>query len=169
MLEIEGRRFVNIADDVRLGKNVVLYEFVNLYGCDIGDDTQIGTFVEIQKDAVVGCRVRIQSHTFICSGVHIEDDVFIGHHVTFINDRYPQAATARTGNWKLEGITVKRGASIGSGATILCGVTIGEEAVVGAGSVVTRDVGPRTTVFGNPAMPKDDDLKTEGKKLHSAH
>lgn len=153
MLEIPGRRFVQIADDVRLGKNVIIYEFVNLYGCEIGDDTQIGTFVEIQKDAVIGKRVRIQSHTFICSGVQIEDDVFIGHQVTFINDRYPTACKAREDTWTLEGITVKKGASIGSGATILCGVTIGEEAVIGAGSVVTHDVNPKTTVAGNPARP----------------
>lgn len=153
VIEIPGRRFVQIADDVKFGKNVVIYEFVNLYGCEIGDDTQIGTFVEIQKDAVVGKRVRIQSHTFICSGVKIEDDVFIGHQVTFINDRYPRARKAREGTWTCEGITVRKGASIGSGATILCGVTIGEEAVIGAGSVVTHNVDPKTTVAGNPAQP----------------
>lgn len=153
MLEIPGRHFVQIADDVQLGKNVVIYEFVNLYGCEIGDDTQIGTFVEIQKDAVIGRRVRIQSHTFVCSGVKIEDDVFVGHNVTFINDRYPTASKAREGSWTLEGITVKKGASIGSGATILCGVTIGEESVIGAGSVVTQNVDPKTTVAGNPAKP----------------
>ena len=151
MIELPGRRFVNIASDVQLGKNVVIYEFVNLYGCEIGDDTQIGTFVEIQKDAVIGRRVRIQSHTFICSGVKVEDDVFIGHNVTFINDRYPTVVKAREGSWKLERITVKKGASIGSGATILCGVTVGEGAMVGAGSVVTRDVSAKTTVYGNPA------------------
>lgn len=148
---IPGRRFINISPDVRLGKNVVIYEFVNLYGCDIGDDTQIGTFVEIQKEAVIGRRVRIQSHTFICSGVKIEDDVFIGHNVTFINDRHPTAPKAREGKWTLERITVKKGASIGSGAVILCGITIGEDSVVGAGSVVTRDVAAKTTVVGNPA------------------
>lgn len=153
MIEIPGRRFVQIADDVRLGKNVVIYEFVNLYGCEIGDDTQIGTFVEIQKNVVVGKRVRIQSHTFICSGVKIEDDVFIGHNVTFINDRYPTSQKARQGSWTLEEVRVKKGASIGSGTTILCGVTIGEEAIIGAGSVVTRNVDPKTTVAGNPAKP----------------
>ncbi len=151
MITIPGRRFVNIADDVRLGKNVQIYEFVNLYGCEIGDDTQIGAFVEIQKEATVGRRVRVQSHTFICSGVTIEDDVFVGHQVTFINDRRPSAENARSGRWKLETTTVKKGASIGSGATILCGVTIGEGAVVGAGSVVTKDVPSGAVVAGNPA------------------
>ncbi len=151
MIELPGRRFINIAPDVRLGRNVVIYEFVNLYGCEIGDDTQIGTFVEIQKEVVIGCRVRIQSHTFICSGVKIEDDVFIGHNVTFINDRHPTAPKARAGKWTLERITVKKGASIGSGAVILCGITIGEDSVIGAGSVVTRDVAAKTTVVGNPA------------------
>ena len=151
MIQIPGRRFVNITDDVKLGKDVQIYEFVNLYGCQIGDHAQIGTFVEIQKDSFIGSRVRVQSHTFVCSGVRIEDDVFIGHHVTFVNDRYPSAKTARSGTWKMEKTTVQKGASIGSGATILCGVTIGEGAVVGAGSVVTRDVPPGTVVAGNPA------------------
>jgi len=151
VIEIPGRRFVNVADDVKLGRGVVIFEFVNLYGCDIGDETRIGTFVEIQRDATIGRRVRVQSHTFICSGVRIEDDVFIGHNVTFINDRRPSAEGARTGRWTLEPTTVKAGASIGSGAVIMCGVTIGEGARVGAGAVVTRDVPAGATVVGVPA------------------
>lgn len=150
-MEIPGRRYVNIADDVTLGKDVVIFEFVNLYGCAIGDESRIGTFVEIQRDATIGRRVRVQSHTFICSGVRIEDDVFIGHNVTFINDRHPSAEGARTGNWRLEPTIVKAGASIGSGAVILCGLTIGEGARIGAGAVVTRDVPPGATVAGIPA------------------
>jgi len=151
VIEIPGRRFVNIADDVKLGRGVAIFEFVNLYGCEIGDESRIGTFVEIQRDVTVGRRVRIQSHTFICSGVHIEDDVFVGHHVTFINDRHPSAETARTGAWTLEPTLVKRGASIGSGAVILCGVTIGEQARIGAGAVVLNDVPPGAVVVGVPA------------------
>lgn len=151
MIRIPGRNFVNVSDDVKLGRNVSIYEFVNLYGCEIGDETQIGAFVEIQRDAIVGRRVRIQSHTFICSGVRIEDDVFIGHNVTFINDRHPTAEKARNKTWKLEAVCVKKGASIGSGSTILCGVTIGANAVIGAGSVVTHDVPSDVVVCGNPA------------------
>lgn len=145
-----------IADDVKLGKNVKIFDFVNLYGCEIGDNTKIGTFVEIQKNARVGANVKVSTHTFICEGVTIEDDVFIGHGVTFINDKYP-SATAESGqlqteeDWAVIPTLVKRGASVGSGATILCGVTIGEDAIVGAGSVVTRDVPPNTVVAGNPA------------------
>lgn len=145
-----------IAPDVRLGKNVKVFSFTNLYGCEIGDDSRIGTFVEIQKNARIGCRCKIQSHTFICEGVDIEDEVFVGHGVVFINDRFPRSTT-RTGgmqtetNWLCEPTVVKRGASIGSNATILCGITIGESAVVGAGSVVTRDIPERTVVAGNPA------------------
>ena len=154
MIEIAGRRFVNIADDVRLGRDVVIFEFVNLYGCAIGDESRIGAFVEIQRDAVVGRRVRIQTHTFICSGVHIEDDVFVGHNVTFINDRHPSAEGARTGQWTLEPTVVKKGASIGSGAVILCGITIGENARVGAGAVVVEDVPAGVTVVGVPARPQ---------------
>lgn len=153
MIEIAGRRFVNIADDVKLGREVTIFEFVNLYGCEIGDGSRIGTFVEIQRDAAVGRRVRIQSHTFICSGVCIEDDVFIGHNVTFINDRHPSAEGARTGQWRLEATVVKKGASIGSGAVILCGLTIGEGARVGAGAVVVEDVPAGVTVVGVPARP----------------
>lgn len=153
MIEIAGRRFVNIADDVKLGRDVAIFEFVNLYGCEIGDESRIGTFVEIQRDATIGRRVRIQSHTFICSGVRIEDDVFIGHNVTFINDRHPSAEGARTGAWTLEPTIVRSGASIGSGAVILCGLTIGEGARVGAGAVVVNDVPARATVAGVPARP----------------
>ncbi len=151
MKVIRGRRYANVSDDVHLGKNVKVHEFTNLYGCHIGDDSQVGAFVEIQKGAWIGKRVRIQSHTFICQGVRIEDDVFVGHHVTFINDRYPRSKTARNRSWKLEKVTVKKGASIGSGSTILCGVTIGEKAMVGAGSVVVSHVAPRAVVVGNPA------------------
>lgn len=151
MIEIAGRRFVNIADDVKLGRDVAIFEYVNLYGCEIGDESRIGTFVEIQRNATIGRRVRIQSHTFICSGVRIEDDVFIGHNVTFINDRHPSAEGARTGAWTLEPTIVRSGASIGSGAVILCGLTIGEGARVGAGAVVVKDVPARATVAGVPA------------------
>jgi acetyltransferase-like isoleucine patch superfamily enzyme len=151
MREIPGLRFVNVADDVKLGRNVTIFEFVNLYGCEIGDDSRIGTFVEIQRDVVIGKRVRIQSHTFVCSGVVIEDDVFVGHNVTFINDRRPTARDAAAGSWKLEPVRVCRGASIGSGATILCGVTIGENAAIGAGAVVIDDVPAGITVAGVPA------------------
>jgi len=147
---------LRIAPDVRLGKGVKLYAFVNLYGCDIGDDSRIGTFVEIQKGVHVGKRVKISSHTFICEGVTIEDEVFVGHGVMFINDKYPRAAnqdgTSQTeADWKVAPTRVMRGASIGSNATILCGVTIGERAVVGAGSVVTHDVPADTIVAGVPA------------------
>ena len=145
-----------ISPDVKLGKNVKIFSFVNLYGCEIGDHTKIGTFVEIQKNAVVGRNCKISSHTFICEGVHIEDDVFIGHNVTFINDLYPRATSVsgqlQTENdWKVIETYVKKGASIGSSATILAGVTIGEFAVVGAGAVVTKDVPPHTVVAGVPA------------------
>lgn len=153
MKAIPGRRFVNVADDVTLGRDVVIFEFVNLYGCEIGDGSRIGAFVEIQRDAVVGRRVRIQSHTFICSGVRIEDDVFVGHNVTFINDRHPSAEGARTGEWTLESTLVKARASIGSGAVVMCGVTIGEDARIGAGAVVVRDVAPGAVVAGVPARP----------------
>jgi len=148
--------YCRIAPDVKLGENVKIFAFVNLYGCSIGDNTKIGTFVEIQKGVAVGQSCKISSHTFICEGVTIEDEVFIGHGVTFINDLYPRATTAGGGlqtedDWKVIPTVVKQGASIGSGATILAGVTIGEQAIVGAGSVVTRDVPPRTVVAGNPA------------------
>jgi len=160
----EALTLKRIAPDVQLGKNVKIYDFVNLYGCEIGDNTKIGTFVEIQKNAKVGDNCKISSHTFICEGVTIEDDVFISHNVTFINDLYPRATAAdgdlQTENdWTCIPTLVKKGASIGSSATILCGVTIGENAMVGAGSVVTKDVPPGTIVAGNPAriMKKIDE------------
>lgn len=146
----------SIADDVKLGADVRLSKFINLYGCEIGDETKIGAFVEIQKNARVGKRCKISSHTFICEGVIIEDNVFIGHGVVFTNDIYPRA-TAADGNlqtesdWKVQPTVVCRGASVGSGATLLCNLRVGESAIVGAGSVVTRDVPPRAIVAGNPA------------------
>lgn len=148
--------FCSIAPDVKLGKEVRLSKFINLYGCEIGDETKIGAFVEIQKNARIGRRCKISSHSFICEGVAIEDNVFVGHSVTFINDSYPRATTSdgelqTEKDWKVETTLVKRGASIGSGSTVLCNVVIGENAIVGAGSVVTKDVPPNTIVAGNPA------------------
>ncbi|MFI5072131.1 MAG: acyltransferase [Terriglobales bacterium] len=145
-----------IAPDVKLGTDVKLSKFINLYGCEIGDETKVGAFVEIQKNAFVGKRCKISSHTFVCEGVQIEDNVFVGHGVTFINDIYPRATTAEgnlqtEADWRVERTVVKKGASIGSGATILAGITIGENAIVGAGSVVTKDVPPNSIVAGNPA------------------
>jgi UDP-2-acetamido-3-amino-2,3-dideoxy-glucuronate N-acetyltransferase len=147
-----------IAADVKLGQRVRIFGFTNLYGCEIGDDVKIGTFVEIQKGARIGNRCKISSHTFICEGVTLEDEVFVGHGVTFTNDRYPRATTAGGGlqteaDWICVPTVVKRGASIGSGATLLCGITIGERATVGAGSVVTRNVAADAVVAGNPARP----------------
>jgi len=148
--------FVCIAPDVKLGRDVKLSKFINLYGCEVGDETKIGAFVEIQKNASVGNRCKISSHTFICEGVTIEDNVFVGHGVMFINDSYPRA-TASGGtlqteaDWKVERTVIKRGASIGTGATILSNITIGENAIVGAGSVVTKDVAANSIVAGNPA------------------
>jgi acetyltransferase-like isoleucine patch superfamily enzyme len=148
--------FCVIAPDVVLGRDVTIYNFVNLYGCEIGDETRIGTFVEIQRGAVVGRRCKISSHTFICAGVRVEDEVFVGHGVQFINDRYPRATTAdgtpqREADWTLEHTVVRRGASIGTGATILGGLEIGARAIVGAGAVVTKSVPPGAIVAGNPA------------------
>jgi acetyltransferase-like isoleucine patch superfamily enzyme len=147
---------LRIAPDVKLGRDVRVYAFVNLYGCEIGDETKIGTFVEIQKGVRIGRRVKVSSHTFICEGVTIEDECFIGHGVMFTNDKYPRSAN-RDGSlqteadWAVVPTLIKRGASIGSNATILCGVTIGERAIVGAGSVVTKDVPPGAVVAGVPA------------------
>jgi acetyltransferase-like isoleucine patch superfamily enzyme len=148
--------YVSIAPDVKLGQDVKLSKFINLYGCEVGDQTKIGAFVEIQKNATVGKRCKISSHTFICEGVTIEDNVFIGHGVMFINDSYPRATAAdgklqTEADWKVERTVVKKGASIGSGATILSNISIGENAIVGAGSVVTKDVPPNCIVAGNPA------------------
>lgn len=148
--------YQGIADDVKLGKNVKIFNFVNMYGCSIDDDTKIGAFVEIQKGVAVGRNCKVSSHTFICEGVTIEDNCFIGHNVTFINDMYPRATIADGGlqteaDWTCIPTLVKKSASIGSSATILAGVTIGENAIVGAGSVVTKDVPENTIVAGNPA------------------
>jgi acetyltransferase-like isoleucine patch superfamily enzyme len=150
-----SRAYLKIAPDVKLGKDVRIFSFVNLYGCEIGDQTRIGAFVEIQKGARIGARCKISSHTFICEGVTIEDEVFIGHGVTFINDAFPRATTDGSlqteADWTCVPTLVKHGASIGSGTTLLCGITVGEHALVGAGSVVTKDVPPYTVVAGNPA------------------
>ncbi len=147
--------FCCISDDVKLGKDVKLSKFINLYGCAVGDSTKIGAFVEVQKNAFIGANCKISSHTFICEGVTIEDDVFVGHGVMFINDTYPRATTngqlQTEADWKVEHTTVKHGASIGSNSTILANVTIGENAIIGAGSVVTKDVPANTIVAGNPA------------------
>lgn len=148
--------FVCVANDVKLGKDVRLSKFINLYGCEVGDETKIGAFVEIQKNARVGRRCKISSHTFICEGVTIEDNVFVGHGVTFINDSYPRATTPEgelqtEQDWHVETTLIKQGASIGSGSTILSKVTVGEHAIVGAGSVVTKDVAAHSIVAGNPA------------------
>jgi UDP-2-acetamido-3-amino-2,3-dideoxy-glucuronate N-acetyltransferase len=148
-------KYLAVAPDVRLGENVKMSQFINLYGCTIGDNVKIGAFVEVQKNAFIGNNCKISSHTFICEGVTIEDDVFIGHSVAFINDVYPRATAGGSlqteADWKVAPTLVKKGASIGSGATILANVTIGENAIVGAGCVVTKDVPPNAIVAGNPA------------------
>jgi len=148
--------YQQIAPDVKLGRGVRIYGFTNLYGCEIGDEVRIGTFVEIQKGARIGNRCKVSSHSFVCEGVVLEDEVFVGHNVTFINDRYPRATNGSgqlqtEADWQCIPTRVKRGASIGSGSTLLCGITVGERAVVGAGSVVTKDVPPGAVVAGNPA------------------
>jgi acetyltransferase-like isoleucine patch superfamily enzyme len=153
---VSDNEFRSIAPSVKLGQSVKLSQFINLYGCEIGDETKIGAFVEIQKNASVGRRCKISSHTFVCEGVTIEDNVFIGHGVTFVNDSYPRATTPEGDiqtekDWRVETTLIKRGASIGSGSTILSNVVVGENAIVGAGSVVTRDVPPNVIVAGNPA------------------
>jgi acetyltransferase-like isoleucine patch superfamily enzyme len=143
-------------NNVKLGNNVKIFDFVNLYGCSIGDNSKIGTFVEIQKNATIGKNCKISTHTFICEGVHIDDNVFIGHNVTFINDKLPRATNADGGlqtedDWKVVETYIKKGASVGSSSTIMCGVTVGENAIVGAGAVVTKDVPANTIVAGVPA------------------
>lgn len=148
--------YVCIAPDVKLGKDVKLSKFINLYGCEVGDNTKIGAFVEVQKNATIGKNCKISSHTFVCEGVTIEDEAFIGHSVTFINDSYPRATIGNgqmqtEADWKVERTVVKKGASIGSGSTILANVVIGEKAIIGAGSVVTKDVPANAIVAGNPA------------------
>jgi len=153
-----------IAPDVKLGRNVRIQAFVNLYGCEIGDETRIGPFVEVQKGAKIGERCKISSHNFICVGVTIETEVFVGHGVTFVNDRYPRATNSAgqlktEADWNCQTTLVKRGASIGSGATLLGGLTIGENAIVGAGTVVTHDVPANTTVTGNPAKPREAGIR----------
>jgi acetyltransferase-like isoleucine patch superfamily enzyme len=158
MLKIEPSPTQKIAPTVKFGEGVKVYDFVNLYGCEIGDHSKIGTFVEIQKGAKIGRNCKISSHTFICEGVTIEDDVFIGHNVTFINDMYPRSTVEEGGlqteaDWVCIPTFIKKGASVGSSVTVLAGVTVGEKAIVGAGSVVTKDVPPGTIVAGNPARP----------------
>ncbi len=148
--------YLSIAPDVKLGRDVQLSEFINLYGCEIGDETKVGAFVEIQKNVTIGKRCKISSHTFVCEGVIIEDNVFIGHGVTFINDTFPRATTGEgslqtESDWKVERTVVKKGASIGSGTTVLSNTSVGENAIVGAGSVVTNDVPANSIVVGNPA------------------
>lgn len=160
-------QYLAISDDVQLGENVRLAKFINLYGCSIGDNTKIGAFVEVQKNAHIGKNCKVSSHTFICEGVVVEDDVFIGHNVTFINDLYPRATTPGGAlqteeDWACGKTLVKRGASIGSSSTLLCGVTVGEHAIIGAGSVVTRDVPAYCIVAGNPARV----LRTIDKERH---
>src|SRR5580693_2192369 len=155
-VEPESQPYRLIAPSVKLGRGVLIYAFTNLYGCEIGDDSKIGTFVEIQKGARIGARCKISSHTFICEGVVLEDEVFVGHNVTFINDPYPRATSAEgklqtESDWQCVPTRVQRGASIGSGATLMCGITVGARAVIGAGSVVTRDVPADAVVAGNPA------------------
>ena len=164
---MEFQKIVNVTT----GKNVKIYDFVNLYGCVIGDNTKVGTFVEIQKNAFIGKNCKISSHTFICEGVHIDDNVFVGHNVTFINDKYPRSTTndgamQSEKDWKVVETYIKKGASIGSSSTILCGVTIGENAIIGAGSVVTKNVPANTVVAGVPAkiirsLPKQSAQKVD--------
>jgi UDP-2-acetamido-3-amino-2,3-dideoxy-glucuronate N-acetyltransferase len=167
----ENPPYQSIAPSVKLGKGVRIFSFTNLYGCEIGDETKVGTFVEIQKGAKIGSRCKISSHTFICEGVTIEDDVFVGHNVTFTNDLFPRSTNAdgqlqTEADWKCVTTLVKRGASIGSSVTLLCGITVGERAIIGAGSVVTKDVPADTVVAGNPArvLRKLNDPKRQSQK-----
>ena len=168
----DERSLSRVAPDVKLGDGVKIYDFVNLYGCEVGDHSKIGAFVEVQKGAKIGRYCKISSHTFVCEGVTVEDNVFIGHHVTFINDRYPRSTAEdgslqREGDWTCVPTLVKQGASIGSGATLLCGITVGERAIVGAGSVVTKDVPAETIVAGNPArvLRRIDEGKTRERPV----
>jgi len=167
-MTISPEVFQLISPDVKLGKGVRIFGFVNLYGCEIGDETKIGAFVEIQKGVKVGARCKISSHSFICEGVTLEDEVFLGHNVTFINDLYPHSTTdgqlQTDKDWTCVPTLIKQGASIGSSVTLLCGVTVGEHSIVGAGSLVTKDVPPYTVVAGNPARP----LRTLPRKDHCA-
>jgi UDP-2-acetamido-3-amino-2,3-dideoxy-glucuronate N-acetyltransferase len=167
-LSVSNEPGQRIAPDVKLGKNVRIFGFTNLYGCEIGNEVKIGTFVEIQKGSKIGNRCKISSHTFICEGVTLEDDVFVGHHVVFTNDRYPRATAngqlQTEADWECIPTLVKRGASIGSGAVLLCGITVGENAMIGAGSVVTRDVPAGATVAGNPAR-----ILKKGKQSRPVH
>jgi acetyltransferase-like isoleucine patch superfamily enzyme len=168
MINCELPTYACVTNDVQLGKRVRLGSFINLYGCEIGDDTRVGAFVEVQRGARIGKRCKISSHSFICTGVEIEDDVFIGHGVIFINDRHPRATgtgglPVTDGEWHLEPIIVKRGASIGSGAVVMCGVVIGESATVGAGALVTRNVQENSLVVGNPARVRKGYAATRGR------
>jgi UDP-2-acetamido-3-amino-2,3-dideoxy-glucuronate N-acetyltransferase len=169
---MQAATYLSVADDVCLGQNVQLSNFVNLYGCEIGDDTRVGAFVEVQRDARIGRRCKISSHTFICSGVTIEDEVFVGHGVVFINDRRPRAtnsggALKGDSDWLMERTRIERGASIGSGAVIMCGVTVGHDALIGAGAVVTRDVPAGAVVAGNPARVRARAAQSAGDFTHA--
>ena len=168
MIDCELPTYACVTNDVQLGKRVRLGSFINLYGCEIGDDTRVGAFVEVQRGARIGKRCKISSHSFICTGVEIEDDVFIGHGVIFINDRHPRATgtgglPVADGEWRLEPTIVKRGASIGSGAIVMCGVVIGESAMVGAGTLVTHDIHEHSVVVGNPARVRTTRAATRGR------
>ncbi len=167
-MTVQIGKYCTISEDVDFGKNIIIHGHANLYGCRIGDESRVGTFVEIQRNVMIGKRVRIQSHTFICSDVVIEDDVFIGHNVNFINDRYPTAPKAVTEEWISEGIHIKKGASIGTGTVILCGVKVGLGAMIGAGSVVTKNVPPYAVVAGVPAIVTRE-MRVEERYIEASH